>query len=326
MNVLPFGKQVEIVSALVRGSGVRATVAITETHKRTISKLALRVGEGCARLLDASMRNLEAPILQFDEQWSFVHTKAAHLKSHSPTEAGDQWTFVALDVTSRAVIFHLVGRRDSETTEMFVRNVRSRVKGRPHIAADAFKPYSDAIAVAFGKKNVDFGVLKKIYEGEDDTDDDTPSLVEKPKPEKRHRVRYKGAEKIPMFGDPKMQDVSTSLIERSNLTVRTWQRRFTRRAITFSKSLRHHVAAIALHYAWYNFGHVHSSLRVTPAMQLGITDHVWSVGELVERALTAPEPPPLDVMGLDGPGGQLKLDFSAPTERPKLSVIRGGRS
>jgi IS1 family transposase len=259
------------------------------------------------------------------------------LKPDSPTDFGDQWTFVALDVPSRAVLHHLIGKRDQGTTEVFVNSVRARILGRPHIAADAFRPYPEAIDLAFGDGNVDFGVLKKLYEGEDDSDSDTPLLDGvKPKPEKKHRVRYKGAEKIAVFGEPNMRDVSTSLIERSNLTTRTWQRRFTRKAITFSKSLRHHCAAVALHYAWYNLGDIHSTLRETPAMALGVEDHVWSVRELLEAALSAPEPPPLDTTS--GPRGksygQLKLDFNrkaapkavptAPSERPKLMLIKGG--
>ncbi|HZS38148.1 MAG TPA: hypothetical protein VFF06_15025, partial [Polyangia bacterium] len=193
---------------------------------------------------------------------------------------------------------------------------------------DAFKPYREAIEIAFGDKGVDFGVLKKLYEGEEDEDSDAPLLDGvKPQSEKRHRVRYKGAEKVKVFGEPNMKDVSTSLIERSNLTTRTWQRRFTRRAITFSKSYRHHCAAVALHYAWYNLGHIHSSLRQTPAMALGVTDHVWSVAELVESALAASEPPPLDLDPVESRGGQLKLRFPAPTpkrEPPRLTLLKGG--
>src|SRR5262249_14325469 len=147
--------------------------------------------------LDAKMRNLTAPMLQFDEQWSFVNTKEAHLRPDSPSEFGDQWTFVALDVGSRAVVFHVVGKRDKDTTELFVNNVRARVLGRPHIAYDAFVRYPDAVDLAFGDGNVDYGVLKKIYEGEEE-ESDAPSLLDdiQPKPEKKHRVRYKGAEKI----------------------------------------------------------------------------------------------------------------------------------
>ncbi|HZS42024.1 MAG TPA: hypothetical protein VFF06_34585 [Polyangia bacterium] len=334
MNVLPLKKKIAIISALVRGSGIRATEAITGVEKKTVGRLALAVGEGCSRLLDAKMRKLNATLLQFDEQWSFVNTKQGHLKPDSPSEFGDQWTFVALDVPSRAVVFHLIGKRDQGTTELFVNNVRARILGRPHIAADAFKPYPEAIDLAFGDGNVDFGVLKKMYEGEEDEDSDAPLLDGvKPQSEKRHRVRYKGAEKVKVFGEPNMKNVSTSLIERSNLTTRTWQRRFTRRAITFSKSLRHHIAAVALHYAWYDLGHIHSSLRQTPAMALGIEDHAWSVAELIEASLSAPEPPPLDVS--NGPGSaQLGFDFRKPpkqatvtpppSERPKLILLKGG--
>jgi IS1 family transposase len=334
--------RVQIISALIRGAGIRATQGITGVEKKTIGRLALAVGEGCSRLLDAKMRNLNAPELQFDEQWSFVNTMQGHLKPESSPDYGDAWTFVCLDVPSRCVLFHLIGKRDQDTTEHFVNNVRARVLGRPHIASDAFRPYPEAIDLAFGDGNVDYGVLKKLYEGDDDTDGDAPSLLDavEPKPEPRHRVRYKGAEKVLVFGEPTMRKVSTSLIERSNLTTRTWQRRFTRRAITFSKSLRHHVAAVALHYAWYNLGHIHSSLRVTPAMQLGVENHVWSVRELIDAALAAPEPPPLDVSnGPSGPGGQLRFDFKAARERqrdgessdgtstrPMLTLIQGGRA
>jgi IS1 family transposase len=330
VSVLAFEKQIEIISALVRGSGMRATTAITETHRTTISKLALAVGEGCQRLLDAKMRNLDASLLQFDEQWSFVNTKQAHLRPGSSTDFGDAWTFVCLDVPSRAVVFHLVGKRTGETTGKFVNNVRARVNGRPHIAADDFKPYRDAIEVAFGDGGVDFGVLKKLYEGEEEDPDDQPLFDGlKPQTEKRHRVRYKGAEKVKVFGEPNMRDVSTSLIERCNLTTRTWQRRFTRRAITFSKSLKHHRAAIALMYAWYDFGAIHSTLRVTPAMALGLESSPWTVAELIERALAVPEPPPLD-FGPQTPSRQTEFEFDPPPPpkqdpfRPKLTLIKGG--
>jgi len=197
VNVLPLKKKIAIISSLIRGSGIRATEGITGVQKKTISRLALAVGEGCARLLDAKMRNLNATQLQFDEQWSFVNTKQGHLRPDSSPEFGDQWTFVALDVPSRAVLVHLIGKRDQETTERFGSSVRARILGRPHIAADAFRAYPEAIDLAFGEGHVDFGVLKKLYEGEEDDDADLFADPKKPKPE-RHRVRYKGAEKVPV--------------------------------------------------------------------------------------------------------------------------------
>lgn len=306
-NTLPMDRKARIIACLCDGVSIRGTARLTEADKETVMRLGRVIGEGCARFHDRTMRELRCSYLQLDEQWSFVHTKQGHLHSESRDTHGDEWTFLAMDIASRAHVSYLVGKRTAENAQALAKDVRARVVGRPMIAADGFKPYVDAVEGAFGAE-VDFAQLVKLYS------DDQPGPQE-------HRVKYKGAVKVSITGRPDLNRIGTTYIERANLTTRMQQRRFTRETNTFSKRIENHRAAVALHVVWYNFCWVVSTLRVTPAMALGLTDHVWTVEELIRAAESAtPEPaPPPRLKSVPNP-----VQMTLPG-MPHLRIVKGGR-
>ena len=275
MNVLPFEKQVAIVAGLCEGMSIRATERLTDTHRDTIMRLGVRVGSGCARLHDYLIRDLSPSIIELDELWAFIGKKRRQVKPTDPREFGDCYTFIALDVTNKAIISYISNKRDGVTTEFFLRDLKSRIKGRPLINSDAFQPYETAINVVFGKK-ADYAQVVKRYHGEPAIDAArrySPGVVV-------------GIRREVKIGDPIIANVSTSHVERQNLSVRMASRRFTRLTNGFSKKLENHQAAVSLYVTHYNFCRVHEALRITPAMAVGVTDHVWSIGELVQRAIS----------------------------------------
>lgn len=312
MNVLSLDKKIEVAAALVDGMSIRATQRITGADKKTIMRLALALGRGCARLHDTKMRGLRCNLIQMDEIWSYIHTKNKRVTEESPPDAGDQWTFTAIDVNSRAIVSYVTGRRSAENAKKFLADLRMRVVGRPTISSDGYKPYIDAVEEAYGA-DVDFGMLVKQYQGKN-------GKVVNQGESKQPSARYKGAVKLPVKGAPDLTLINTSYVERSNLTLRMGQRRFARRTNAFSKSLDSHCAAIALHHAHYNFCRVHQTLRITPAMALGIESHVWSLGELFAAAvqqeptaadapLSTPDEPPTT------PDGSTMFQASAPARK-----------
>ena len=270
-NVLPFDKQVFCVAALTEGVSIRATERLTDVHRDTIMRLGIRVGQGCAQIHDAIMRDLQVPVIELDEIWAYVGKKQRH--AGDDTDAGDQYTFTALDATSKAILSYRTGKRTPENTQIFVHDVRARVINRPQITSDGYKSYPIAMEEAFGI-DVDYSVLVKRYKAE---------------PAKDTARRYSpgyvvGVNRHRVIGRPRRQHVSTSYVERSNLTFRMQQRRFTRLTNGFSKKLENHRAAVSLFVAHYNLCRVHEALRITPAMALGVSDHIWEIGELVEAA------------------------------------------
>jgi IS1 family transposase len=262
MNVLPMEKQVQIINALVEGNSIRATARIVGVEHKTVMRVLLRVGENCADPLDSKMQALPCKIVQADEIWCFVGKKEKRITAaDNPELVGDQYVFVAMDSETKLVPCFRVGKRNAVNTWYFVQDLQERLANRVQLTTDGFRPYLPAVEDAFGA-NVDYAMLIKTY-GE-------PQEAEK---------RYSPAEivnalPIPVSGNPKLSLISTSHIERQNLTMRMQLRRFTRLTNAFSKKLSHLKAACALHFAWYNFCRVHSSLRVTPAMEAGIADHV----------------------------------------------------
>jgi IS1 family transposase len=246
-------------------------------------RLGVRVGEGCARLHDRLFRELPTQLLQLDEIWSFIQAKNAHRKAHHPDWVGDCYTWIALDAVNKAVVSYRVGKRSWEDCYLFIRDLRGRLVQRVQITSDGYAPYAPTIRAAFGY-NVDYGQLQKVYE--EDTEGD-----------RRAQRRYSpgrvvGVEKEIVFGNPEEAQISTSYVERSNLTVRMQQRRWTRLTNAFSRKPENHRAAMSLYVAWYNLCRVHETLRVTPAMALGVSDHIWTISELIDAALSAPKPAP----------------------------------
>ena len=277
MNVLPREKQITAIAALTEGCSIRATERLTNIHRDTIMRLGVRVGQGCALIHDALMCNLQVAIIELDEIWAYVGKKQR--RAGDDPGAGDQYTFTALDATSKAILTYRTGKRTAENTQAFVHDLRARVINRPQITSDGFKPYLEAMEAAFGA-DVDYAMLVKQYKAE---------------PAKDAARRYSpgyvvGVARHRVVGRPRSRHVSTSYVERSNLTFRMQQRRFTRLTNGFSKKLENHKAAVSLFVAHYNLCRVHETLRMTPAMHLGVTDHIWDIGELIEAA-TAPETP-----------------------------------
>ena len=273
-NILPKDKQIAVVSMLAEGSSIRAIERITGINRNTIMNLGVRVGQGCARILDAKMRDLTCRFLQFDEIWGFIGKKEKHRVFSDDPTLGDVWTFCAIDAETKIVPSFKVGKRNHLTANAFVGDVASRLKNRPQISSDGMRAYVEAIEGAFGM-NVDFGMIIKSY-GVD-------------RGEHHQERRYSAPEvtsieKMVVMGQPNMDLISTSHIERLNGTTRLHMRRLTRLTYAFSKKLVNFEAAVALHFAYYNFVRSHGSLKMTPAMMAGIEKSFWTVGDLVEAA------------------------------------------
>jgi IS1 family transposase len=274
-NVLPREKQIAVIAALAEGSSIRAIERMTGINRNTIMNLGVRIGQGCAKILDAKMRDLTCRFLQFDEIWGFVGKKEKHrLVTDDPT-LGDVWTFCAIDAETKLMPAYKVGKRDHVTANAFVGDVAARLKNRPQVSSDGLRAYVEAVENAFGM-NVDYGMVIKSY-GVD-------------KGEHHQERRYSAPEvtsmeKMVVMGYPEVDLISTSHIERLNGTTRLHMRRLTRLTYAFSKKIENFEAAVALHFAYYNFVRTHGSLKMTPAMAAGVERSFWSVADLVEAAL-----------------------------------------
>lgn len=276
-NILPRDKQITIIGALAEGSSMCAVSRMTGVHGDTISRLAVRVGKGCAALMDAKMRDLTCKYLQLDEIWGFIGKKEKHISFNDDPTLGDVWTFCAIDSETKLVPSFKVGKRDHKTANAFLADIASRLKenSRPQISTDGLRAYVGAVEDAFGM-NADYGMILKSY-GADQGE--------------HHQERRYSApdvvsiERRAVSGHPDMDLVSTSHIERLNGTTRLHMRRLTRLTYAFSKKLENFEAAVALHFAYYNFVRRHKSLRMTPAMYAGIERDFWSVEDLIEAAL-----------------------------------------
>jgi IS1 family transposase len=273
-NALSTDKQIAIIAALAEGSSIRAIERMTGVHRDTIMRLGVRVGQGCATLLDEKMRNLPCEQLQFDEIWGFIGKKERHCNINDNPEFGDVWTFCAIDRDTKIVPSFRCGKRDLATANAFVADVALRMRNRVQISSDALRAYVDAIEMNFGA-DVDFAQIVKTYV----TDD---SHV----PERRFSApEIVITEKKAISGFPDMGLASTSHVERLNGTTRLHMRRLTRLTYAFSKRLDNFKAAAALHFAYYNFVKRHITLRATPAMAAGIERDFWKVGDLLEAAI-----------------------------------------
>ncbi len=272
MNCLSLAAPVRLVALLCEGVSIRSAERLTHVHRDTIMRWGRNIGEDCHRLHHARMRDLQPAFLQLDETWSFNNTKQRNLRDDSSPQHGDTYLWIGLDADSKAVVAFRLGKRQMEDAVLFCRDLRSRVLNRPQITTDGLIAYIEAIEDAFGRE-VDYAMLKKQMTGTDG-----PVF---------------GITKEVQIGNPDMDKVSTSYVERFNLTVRSHLRRCGRRTSAHSKKWRNHAAAIAMLIVFYNWCRVHESLRVTPAMELGLTNHVWSIQELIEEAKAAPPIDPL---------------------------------
>jgi IS1 family transposase len=270
MNRLSTEQRARIVGALVEGNSIRATCRMTGAAKNTVVKLLADLGAACSRYQDEHLRNLYSRRIECDEIWSFCYAKAKNVPDEHRGEFGygDVWTWTAIDADSKLIPCWLVGERTQADAISFMSDLADRMSQRIQITTDGLKAYRDAVEVAFGT-NVDFAQLIKDY-GRDPSE-----------PESRYSpAKCMSSETRIMQGDPDKRHISTSYVERQNLTMRMGIRRFTRLTNGFSKKVENLAAAVSLHFMHYNFARVHKTLGMTPAMAAGVADHVWSMAEI----------------------------------------------
>jgi IS1 family transposase len=270
MNKLTNEERAKVVACLVEGNSLRATVRMTGTHRTTIQKLLVELGAACSAYQDKVFRNLKLRRIQCDEIWAFVGAKEKNTSLDKKREGwGDCWTWTAIDAETKLVPCWFIGTRCANSAYHFIHDLQARLADRVQLTTDGHKAYLSAVEDAFGA-NIDYAMLVKIYG------------VAPEGPEVRYSpAQCMGAKKVVITGKPDKRHVSTSYAERANLTMRMSMRRFTRLTNAFSKKLENHEAAVALHFMHYNFCRIHQTLRVTPAMQAGVSDHVWSLEELI---------------------------------------------
>jgi IS1 family transposase len=269
MNCLSATVKAQVIAALVEGSGINATCRMTNTSKPAVLKLLADLGRACYDYHDKHVRGIRSKRIQCDELWSFVGAKQKNVTEEQMAGGwGDCWTWTALDADSKLMVSYLVGQRGAWWANQFLKDVASRVSNRVQLTTDGYTVYVNAVENAFGAE-VDYAMLIKLYGNQGG-------------PEARYSPgEVIGTETVQVMGNPDPAHISTSYVERQNLTVRMSIRRFTRLTNAFSKKLANHEAAIALHYMHYNYVRIHKTLRITPAMAAGLTDHVWTVDELV---------------------------------------------
>lgn len=280
MNKLSLDDRARILHLLCEGMSIRAITRLTGASKNTVSKLLIDAGKACAAYHDANVRNVKAARVQVDEIWSFTYAKQKNVAAakEAPEGAGDTWTWTALDADSKLIVSYLVGGRDAEYAMWFMDDLASRLATRVQLTSDGHKAYLQAVEGAFGC-DVDYAQLVKMY---------GPTITA---PGRYSPAECTGAKKVRVMGSPNIGDVSTSYVERQNLTIRMHMRRFTRLTNAFSKKVENHAHAVALHMMYYNFVRIHKTLRVTPAMAAGVVDRLWEIADiakLVEDAEAAP--------------------------------------
>lgn len=270
MNRLSREKQIKVVSALVEGNSIRATVRMTGVAKNTVVKLLADLGFACAEYQDKAFRSLPCKCIQCDEIWSFCYAKEKNVPEDKRGRFGygDVWTFTAICADTKLVPSWHIGRRDVEDATIFMKDLAGRLANRVQITTDGHKMYLEAVDSAFGS-NVDFSQLAKIYGQAPDA------------PRRYSPAQCVGTIKTWIMGKPDVKKTSTSYVERQNLTMRMNMRRLTRLTNGFSKKIENLFYAVALHFMYYNFCRIHQTLRVTPAMEAKVTDHVWEISEML---------------------------------------------
>jgi IS1 family transposase len=268
MNRLSVEERARIVGLLVEGNSLRATTRITGCSINTVTRLLIDVGSAAADYQDMTLRNLHCKRVQCDEIWSFVYAKAKNVPEDKRGQLGygDVWTWTAIDADTKLVPAFMVGNRDYQSARMFIEDLASRLVNRIQLTTDGLKVYLTAVESAFGA-DVDYAMLNKIYASSQEETRYSPA-------------ECVGCEHKTIMGNPDPDHVSTSYAERQNLTMRMGMRRFTRLTNAFSKKVENHAYQVALHFMYYNFARIHKSLRVTPAMEAGISDHVWTLEEI----------------------------------------------
>jgi IS1 family transposase len=269
MNKLNRARQAQVIAALVEGTSVNATVRMTGVAKNTILKLLADLGTACVEYQDRALRNLTCKRIQCDEIWQFCYAKEKNVPEELRGKFGfgDVWTWVAIDADTKLVPTFLLGNRDARAAKAFMDDLAARLASRIQLTTDGLRVYLEAVEGAFGCE-VDYAMLVKLYGAS------------------QEETRYSPAECIGcqtsvISGTPKPQNISTSYVERQNLTMRMGMRRFTRLTNGFSKKIENHFYSVAIHFMHYNFCRIHKSLRVTPAMEANVTDHVWSIEEML---------------------------------------------
>jgi IS1 family transposase len=280
MNVLDTSKRAQILHCLVEGCSMRSTARLTGTTKKAVARLLVLAGTACADYMDEHLRGLSCKVLQLDEIWAFIGCKEARVRPHlkGMGTRGDVWTWMAIDADTELIPAWYVGNRGMQAAYDFISDLKSRLANRVQLTTDGYHTYIRTIPDEFGADKVDYAILQKTF-GHVLTNE----------------ARYSppqctGTRKMALYGNPDPQHISTSFIERANLTMRMGNRRFTRLTNAFSKKFENHVHAIALHFMHYNYCRVHTSLRVTPAMAAGMADHVWDLSEVVGLLAAKPAP------------------------------------
>jgi IS1 family transposase len=262
---------------IAEGNSLRATSRMADVSLNTVTKLLLDVAVACEEYQDRTLRNLKCRRIQCDEIWAFVYAKSKNVPEEHAGELGygDVWTWTAIDADTKLVPSWAVGRRDGFTASAFIRDLADRLSTRVQLTTDGHKVYLEAVEGAFGSE-IDYAMLVKMYEG--DSGKNAPA-------ERRYSpATCTGSREQTITGDPDPAYISTSYVERHNLTMRMSMRRFTRLTNAFSKKLDNHKAAVAFYCMWYNFARIHQTLRVTPAMEAGVSDHVWAAEEVAGLA------------------------------------------
>jgi IS1 family transposase len=275
MNRLSAERRAAVLTALVEGNSVRSTSRITGVAKNTILRLLTQAGVVAGEYQDGILRNLNCRRIQCDEIWSFVYGKDRNLDprvvAESPFPVGSVWTWTAIDADTKLMLSWFVGNRDDQSAAQFIRDIAERITSRIQMTTDGLALYLNAIEGVF-RGEIDYAMLTKLY-----GKSKQPEISES----RYSPAKLTGTKVAIISGDPDQQHIATSYVERQNLTMRMSMRRFTRLTNGFSKKFENHCAAVSLHMFWYNFIRVHQSLRVTPAMAAGVTDHLWEMADLV---------------------------------------------
>ncbi len=270
MNKLATKTRAQILGLMVEGVSLRAITRLTGVSRTTSLKLLEDAGQAFADYQDRTLRNLTCKRIQVDEIWAFVYAKQKNVEAakNAPEDAGDIWTWTAIDAETKLVMSWMVGDRSLDTAQVFIGDLAERLANRVQLTSDGHKAYLEAVEDAFGA-DIDYAQLIKIY-------------GESPEGHKRYSpAECVGIEKRKITGNPSMKHVSTSYVERQNLTMRMHMRRFTRLTNAFSKKAENHAHSVALHFMYYNFVRIHQTLRMTPAMAAGVTQTLWELTDMV---------------------------------------------